>query len=259
VLLLVGIIFNIAFGIVNYYIVFFYFFHTKVLNGQIAVNGQFPWAGLLSASGKYCTATLIRSDRILTAASCVSASQTGIVWFGSAPRGRSEEIRRNIVSVVLHPNYITSGRQNEYNIAVARINQEYDIYNSFIWPIQLPTDDLDYFEDDVGMLQGFGANDPNSGVSDYLRWNPFFILSRTQCSAIFPGTQNTNILCGESPASATCTFDEGAPLVLKVDGFWKVIGVNTAPADNASGRACVANTYSAFVRVSRYLDFIKTV
>jgi secreted trypsin-like serine protease len=233
------------------------------LKGQIAVNGQFPWTGLLwvPAQGKYCTATLIRSDRILTAASCVSKQQTGSVWFGSAQRAKPEEIRREFSSVVLHPKYISSDRQNQYNIAVARLdlNNTYDIYNPLIWPIQLPSSNLDYFEDDVGMLQGFGVNDPNSGVSDYLRWNPFFILSRTQCSAMFPGAQNTNILCGFSPASATCTFDEGAPLVLKVNGFWKVIGVNTAPADNMSGAACVANTRSTFARVSDYLDFIKNV
>jgi secreted trypsin-like serine protease len=233
------------------------------LNGQIAVNGQFPWTGLLwvSAQGKYCTATLIRSDRILTAASCVSEQQTGSVWFGSAQRSKPEEIRREFSSVVLHPNYIWSGRKNQYNIAVARLDliKAYDIFNPFIWPIQLPSSNLDYFEDKIGIFAGFGANDPNSGVSNHLRWNPFYILSRSQCSEIFSGTENTNILCGSSPVSATCTYDEGAPLVLEVNGFWKVIGVNTAPADNMSGAVCVANTNSAFVRVSEYLDFIKTV
>jgi secreted trypsin-like serine protease len=233
------------------------------LNGQIAENGQYPWTGLLwvYAQGKFCTATLIRSDRILTAASCVSEYQYGSVWFGSAQRAKPEEIRREFSNAVLHPNYISSGRQNQYNIAVARLDlsRAYDIYNPFIWPIQLPSSNLDYFEDDVGIFAGFGANGSNSGESSYLRWNPFYILSRAQCSAMFPDAQNTNILCGSSPVSATCTFDEGAPLVLKVDGFWKVIGVNTAPVDNASGKACVANTYSTFARVSDHLDFIKNV
>jgi V8-like Glu-specific endopeptidase len=225
-----------------------------VLNGQIAVNGQFPWTGLLwdFVDDNVCTATLIRSDRILTAASCFTSQQPGLVWFGSALRGEPEEIERWYNTMVLHPNYISSGRENQYNIAVARINLEFNIYHPYIWPIQLPSDDLEYFEDNIGMVAGFGEQ--IDGVFNFrLLWNPFYILSRSQCSEVFPGTENTNILCAQSPTSATCTSDRGAPIVLKVNEMWKVIGINTGST------ACVANTNNAFVRVSEYLEFIKSV
>jgi secreted trypsin-like serine protease len=227
-----------------------------VLDGQLAVNGQFSWTGVLwdYTQPLVCTATLIRSDRVLTAASCVSLQQpqAGGVWFGSVDRIEPGEVEREFDTAILHPDYISSGRANQYNIAVAILTQKYDIYHPYIWPIQLPSDNLEYFEDDIGILAGFGAHLDN-GVNYYLRWNPFYILSRSQCSGIFPGTENTNILCGQSPTSASCTEDKGAPLFVKVNEIWTLIGVNTGITP------CVANTISAFVRVSEYLEFIQSV
>jgi secreted trypsin-like serine protease len=106
----------------------------RIINGQNAASGQFPWAGLLIASGALCSCSLVRADWVLTAGHCVDHVGSGSVWFGDPQRGGGGEVHRNFVQVILHPHYNGGGSDD---IAMLRLQSPYQLSGN-IQTIALP-------------------------------------------------------------------------------------------------------------------------
>jgi secreted trypsin-like serine protease len=114
----------------------------RIINGQNAAPGQFPWAGLLIAGGRLCSCSLVRADWVLTAGHCVDHTQSGSVWFGDPHRGGGGEVHRNFVQVILHPSYNGGGSDD---IAMLRLQSPYQMSGT-IQTIALPDRELKIVE-----------------------------------------------------------------------------------------------------------------
>jgi hypothetical protein len=196
---------------------------------------------------------------VITAATCVKESPKGSVIFWQPTT------LLQYSSYLLHPRYLSSGQQNQFNIAVVKLDGSMVFSNPPVLPTALPSDNLNYFENQVGSIYGFGASNILDGHTAVaydgyviLTWNSINILTRSLCSQSVSVDGNINTLCGQLPGSATCTSDEGAPIILKQNNSWMIVGVHTPSADIVNGSNCVYGSYAVFARVSDSLDFILT-
>jgi secreted trypsin-like serine protease len=113
----------------------------RIINGENAAPGQFPWAGLMISDGALCSCSLVRADWVVTAGHCVDHVGSGDVWFGNPHRGSSGEVHRRFVQVVMHPHYNGGGSDD---IAVVRLESPYQLSDT-IQTIALP--DGEWFRD----------------------------------------------------------------------------------------------------------------
>jgi secreted trypsin-like serine protease len=238
---------------------------SKILSGaapDYGVNSPTLYVVLLqfdTNSKLKCTGTLIRSDLVITAATCVKDTQTGIAF----SLGNMQYVSYS--RYLLHPRYLSSGQQNQFNIAVVKLDSPFVFKKPPVLPTALPSDNLNYFENQVGTIYGPGANSIVDGHTAYynttllqLKSSSINILTRSLCSQSVSVDANINTLCGQLPGSATCTSDQGAPIFLQQNNSWMIVGVHTPSADIVDGSNCVYGSYAVFARVSDSLDFILT-
>jgi hypothetical protein len=220
------------------------------VNGENAMNGQFPWSGHLSSAGRSCSCSLIRSDRVLTAAHCVPDLAPGTVFFGNVIRGQGISRIFAGSDVFIHPNWVSAGG---FDIAVLRLPQPYDITGPLLSPISLPVNGLNFFENMQGVMHGFGrmAGDVQAQI---LQWTPFISYSRAECAALRPG--HVHVVCGRYPSASTCAGDSGGGFVMNDGGVMRIIGVHSFRFGTPT---CTGGDLGVSVRVSDHLQFILSV
>ena len=129
-----------------------------IVGGDIAAENAWPWAAVLLYKGRYqCTASLIGSDWLLTAAHCFFSGYTAqplnvvahyfAVRLGSVlSRGYSQYLRvASVRRIVIHPDYIVQVSTNmRYNdVALVQLGNDLltpatTISNSRVSPVCLP-------------------------------------------------------------------------------------------------------------------------
>jgi V8-like Glu-specific endopeptidase len=225
------------------------------VNGNRANTGEFPWSGLLIGGGVLCSCSLIRNDRVLTAGHCVASGQPGIVYFGSAHRGDSNEVQGSYNEIVLHPKYISSERHAGYDVAVVKLNAPFEL-NARIQPISLPANNNNDYQGEIATATGFGGLG-NGQLPDYLMKAKMSVMSRKDCNNNFSAPDDEKLVCTLSYASF-CGGDSGSGLTIQDNGEWTVIGVASVKLITENG-GCDPKTPNGYVRVSEHLDFIKSV
>nr|ACH56869.1 salivary serine protease [Simulium vittatum] len=227
----------------------------RLVNGHRAATGEFPFSGLLFGGGVMCSCTLIKADRVLTAGHCVASKQPGYVFFGSANRGDGNEVVNFYNDILLHPNYLSSGRQAGFDIAVLRLVRPYELGKN-INIAHLPTGPNNSFEGQLAWATGYGL--VNNGQSpDYLMKAQMTVMDRNQCHRWYSAPNDDKLVCGKSQASI-CSGDSGGGLTLRNQGVWRVIGVASVKLVISSD-GCNPVVPNGYVRVSEHLDFIKSV
>jgi secreted trypsin-like serine protease len=208
------------------------------------------------AKGQLCTGTLIKSDRVLTAGSCVDGSETAGTWFGDVHRGSAGEIYREANSIVIHPQYVVNSRIHD--LAVLKLHFAYDMSET-IQSIQLPINNINDFANKKAIASGFGET--SNGSTSYLMWGTFSVFDIDLCKIVLnlkeTAADADKLICGNNIETSTCHGDSGGPLAYYDDkGGWQLIGISSKILHNS----CYSAYYpSIFVRVSEYLDWINSI
>jgi trypsin len=226
----------------------------RIVNGNVAKTGEYPFSGLLFGGGVMCSCTLIRADRVLTAGHCVASRQPGFVFFGSAHRGDGNEVINYYLTIHLHPNYLSSGRQAGFDVAVLELVRPYAL-NERVNIAYLPTSNRNSYEGVTGWATGYGIAN-NGKTPDYLMKAQMTVLSRNECGMWYSAPNDNKLVCGKSQASI-CSGDSGGGLTVFDEGKWRVIGVASVKVVISSD-SCDPVVPSGYVRVSEYLAFINS-
>jgi V8-like Glu-specific endopeptidase len=222
-------------------------------NGSQAKSGEFPWSGLLLGDdGVLCSCSLIRNDRVLTAAHCVASGQPGTVYFGSAHRGDSNEVQGSYNESVLHPKYNSSEKNAGYDVAVVKLNVPFQL-TARIQPISLPTNNNKSYQKKFATATGYGGLG-NGQSPEYLMKAKKRVLSLKDCMTNFSAQDDEKLVCTLS----YCGADSGSGLAIPDNREWTLIGVASVKLVAENG-GCDPNTPNGYVRVSEHLDFIKSV
>lgn len=220
-------------------------FAKRIICGNEARFGEFPWQAHIRISGYQCGGVLINHFFVATAAHCVHKARLNQITvhlgeFDTKDTGDyPEPLPKETFSVLekrLHPNFKYMLTQpDRYDIAVLRLNRPVH-YRENIIPICLPGPNDD-FGGDVGVVAGWGKTDNSFGKTgtNILRKVMVPIISNEEClrwhhyKGIDVKLHFEMFCAGHSEGKMdACLGDSGGPLVVQKDGRWFLAGITSA-------------------------------
>jgi len=243
----------------------------KIVGGEVAKPGAWPWTGLLGRTGLsggmtvVCGGSLISPDTIVTAAHCFDGSSRDptIVRLGEHDITKLDDTEEpsvdvDIDKIITHPNW--NSRTLDNDIAIVKLRSNIT-YTKSIVPVCLPED---YVDTDLASLLsslepvvvGWGATQTYGPAETVLRQATVPMVTRGQCSAAYSGVEvsiDETKVCAGQGGTDTCNGDSGGPLLAdRLGGRWSLLGITSFGVE--CGRPDFPGVYT---RVDKYLDFIK--
>lgn len=224
---------------------------TKIINGELASEGQFPHMVQLSIkrseATKYCGGSLLDSQWILTAAHCVHEMESAKAYLGSVFM-RTMKLKLNVIESSIHPLY---KNVNAHDIALVKLEKPVK-FSDRIQPISLPSTKEDLVNATL-LVPGFGETKNASQSNIFLRYVRMQAITNDECGSEWGWNFRGTLICANGLNQTTCNGDSGNGLVLRNKGESVVLGIVSFGAPGCVGKPKV------FTRVSSYLDYIHSV
>uniref|UniRef100_A0A182MU01 Peptidase S1 domain-containing protein n=1 Tax=Anopheles culicifacies TaxID=139723 RepID=A0A182MU01_9DIPT len=231
----------------------------RIADGQIASPTQFPWAVGVLISGtnshSFCSGVLISKRHVLTAAVCISGSNTLTVLLGASDMTRVEAFI-GVSNILSHPNY--SSFFNRDDIAILTLSQEAPIRDT-IRPVDLPR--LSQVGNDFNSWAATTAGWGNSGRRDNepipiqnLQFAVDSVTSNLRCTLSHTFLRSTHI-CTATDNGGPCNGDEGGPVTVTESGRTFLIGIHSFHFSGLFG--CDRGRPSVHTRITEYLGWIQ--
>ncbi|XP_068121227.1 elastase-1-like [Hyperolius riggenbachi] len=235
----------------------------RVVGGTNAARNAWPWQVSLqyrSGNSWYhtCGGTLIRANRVMTAAHCVG-SYTYRVVLGehslSSNDGTEQVI--SVSAIRVHSYWNGNSVANGYDIAVLHLASSATL-NSYVKVASLPAEGTILSHNHNCIISGWGRTSTGGSLPSILQQAPLPVVAHSTCSSssYWGSTVKSTMVCaGGNGAQAGCNGDSGGPLNCVVNGGYQVHGVTSF----VSSQGC--NAYrkpTVFTRVSAYTSWINS-
>ncbi|XP_016836998.2 serine protease 76 isoform X1 [Nasonia vitripennis] len=241
--------------------------HDRVVGGNPAELGAWPWIGLLGYGsrnsnqvGFRCGGTLVSSRTVVTAAHCVhDQNDLKVVRLGEQNLRQTDGavVDYPIQKKIVHPNYEPDTSEND--IALLILDEDVQ-FTDRIRPICLPvSDDLRKrdFVRNFPFVAGWGRTQFGGSGSSVLLEAQVPVVDAATCKAQYRSVMNTvidnRVICAGYPQGGkdACQGDSGGPLMFPVKNNYYLIGVVSG------GYKCAEPGFSGiYTRVTSFLDFI---
>lgn len=231
---------------------------SRIVNGQNAKPGQFPYQALLIVNTRQgravCGGSLLNNRWVLTAAHCLVNAISIEVHLGAQSFSNRAEIGRVIVSAsqkTMHPLYDPLTNTND--VGLVRVSV-YVPYTSKIQPAKLPTTVNDVNVNRAVWTAGWGTTTTNGKVAEQLQFVELTVITNAECARSYNlSLIQSSVVCAKSSRKqSVCKGDSGGSIVLKSDNR-TIVGVTSF--GNISG--CHLGIPQGFARVSSYLTWIR--
>ncbi|XP_063284157.1 chymotrypsin-like elastase family member 1 [Pelobates fuscus] len=236
----------------------------RVVGGSNSAQNAWPWQISLqyqSGSSWYhtCGGSLIRANRVLTAAHCVDSVVSYRVVLGehnlNVNEGREQYI--SVSRIVKHASWNKNNVAAGYDIAVLHLASSASL-NSYVKLATLPNNGAVLSNNYACTITGWGRTVTGGSLPSILQQAPLPVVAQSTCStsSYWGSTVKSTMVCaGGNGAQAGCQGDSGGPLNCAVNGVYQVHGVTSF----VSSSGC--NAYlkpTVFTRVSAYISWINS-
>uniref|UniRef100_A0A8C6WHF5 chymotrypsin n=1 Tax=Neogobius melanostomus TaxID=47308 RepID=A0A8C6WHF5_9GOBI len=228
--------------------------YNKIVNGENAVSGSWPWqVSLQDGSGfHFCGGSLINQYWVVTAAHCRVSTSNHRVILGEHDRGyNSEPIQVKTISrAITHP-YYNSGQSFNNDITLLKLSSPVQL-TSRISPVCLATSSTNIPSGTKCVTTGWGRTGSTSSPR-ILQQVALPLLSPAQCKQYWGQNRITDaMICAGASGVSSCQGDSGGPLVCESSGVWSLVGIVSWGTSN-----CNVRTPAVYARVSylrRWID-----
>uniref|UniRef100_A0A3P9MM88 Peptidase S1 domain-containing protein n=1 Tax=Oryzias latipes TaxID=8090 RepID=A0A3P9MM88_ORYLA len=228
---------------------------SRIVGGQAAAAGAWPWQVRLDINGALCGGSLINSQWILSAAHCFSSTSTSgvVVYLGETGIYNSpNSVSRTVSRIIVHPNYNSPPKDND--VALLKLTSPVT-FNNYISPVCLAAQGSNFPGGTTAWVTGFGTLSSGGSTSSTLQEVSVPIVSNTQCRDSY-SSLTSNMMCAglTEGGKDSCQGDSGGPLVSKNnDTRWVQAGVVSF------GYECAQPNFpGVYTRVSEYQSWISS-
>ncbi|XP_029464717.1 chymotrypsinogen B-like [Rhinatrema bivittatum] len=225
----------------------------RIINGEEAVPGSWPWQVSLQYNGNhYCAGSIINENWILTAAHCDPWPGIDFIVMGEHDRLSDEEQLQTIgiIEVFIHPEWNELGSTDVALVKLASPIQ----FNDRVSPVCLAT--VDNFPEGTKLVTtGWGRDNLDSYESAVrLQQVSLPLVSEGACKAQWGELVNESMICGGAAGASSCHGDSGGPLVIKVGRVWYQVGIVSWGSS-----ACDVTLPAVYSRITYALGWIEEI
>ncbi|KAG8189134.1 hypothetical protein JTE90_018428 [Oedothorax gibbosus] len=215
---------------------------SRIVGGNDAYFGQFPWQAVIQVGGSRCGGALVGRRFVVTAGHCVARSQhkprsirvtLGDYVLHSDVESLPPEVF-GAIEVRLHPNFRFTPQADRFDVAVVVLDRPAP-YRDNIRPICIPRKGADFLGR-TAYAAGWGALEPGSKLRPkVLQFVPVPVINNAVCET-WHRKQGINIrihdemMCAgyEFGGRDACQGDSGGPLMMEDKNTWYLIGIVSA-------------------------------
>uniref|UniRef100_A0A668UFJ1 Peptidase S1 domain-containing protein n=1 Tax=Oreochromis aureus TaxID=47969 RepID=A0A668UFJ1_OREAU len=203
--------------------------NTRIVGGQVAPVGSWPWQVSLQTSGShFCGGSLINSQWVLTAAHCLQNTVNGLtvnLGLQSLQGSNPNAVSRTVTQIIKHPNY--NFVTNDNDICLLQLSSPVT-FTSYISPVCLAASDSTFYSGVNSWVTGWGNIGMSLPSPQNLMEVEVPVVGNRQCNCNYGvGTITDNMICAGLSAGGkdSCQVDSGGPMVSKQNGRWIQAGI----------------------------------
>ncbi|NXT46051.1 CTRL protease, partial [Pluvianellus socialis] len=228
----------------------------RIINGQSAVPGSWPWqVSLQTRSGShFCGGSLISEEWVVTAAHCQFNPYSHVVVLGEYDlTSSSESVQVKSVSrAITNPNWDPYTLNND--ITLLKLSSPARL-GARVSPICLPPANLGLPTNLRCVTTGWGRISTSSqAMAPRLQQVALPLISPSQCMQYWGNQITSSMLCAGGVGASSCQGDSGGPLVYQNGNVWTLIGIVSWGNSN-----CNVRTPAIYTRVSQFRNWINYV
>lgn len=237
-----------------------YLWNHRIIGGQDAAPGSWPWMAMLSRiignkTDSFCGGTIISKRHIITAAHCFDSIKINhvLVHVGVHNRTNIKTKPLSISKVVINPSYDSKYLYND--IALIKLKEEI-IFDNYTRPICL--DNAPHSKKKSLFAIGWGTMSKGSDERpEILQQIELSEMKIRRCKLSYKSKgykiQRSQI-CARSSGGDTCQGDSGGPLMKLVNNEkWVIVGISSF------GIGCADKKYpGVYTRVFPFYQWIKS-
>ncbi|XP_063065503.1 chymotrypsin B-like [Engraulis encrasicolus] len=231
--------------------------YSKIVNGENAVSGSWPWQVSLQQPDKFhfCGGTLINNQWVLTAAHCRVTPRYHRVVLGAHDRSSSDDpsILKNVDKVFSHPSYDPYTLEND--IQLLKLSSHVT-YSARVSPVCLASATTSFPDGTQCVTSGWGRISTTPTIRpNILQQTAVPLVSSEECQKGHQHKVTDVMICAGGAGASSCQGDSGGPLVCETDGVWTQVGVVSW-----GNRNCDVSIPAVYARVSELRSWIdKTI
>uniref|UniRef100_A0A671LTE9 Trypsin-3-like n=1 Tax=Sinocyclocheilus anshuiensis TaxID=1608454 RepID=A0A671LTE9_9TELE len=224
--------------------------NTKIVGGQAAVQGSWPWQASLhriTSGSHFCGGSLINKDWVLSAAHCFQRYEELRLIFVSIYSTAAANISRTVTRLITHPSYSTTTQNND--IALLQLSSSVT-FTDYIRPVCLAAAGSVFGGGTKSWITGWDTQIPN-----ILQEVQIPIVNNSVCNKAYGGIITSNMLCAglDEGGKDSCQGDSGGPMANKNNSQWIQSGIVSF------GRDCgIPKFPGVYTRVSQYQSWISS-
>uniref|UniRef100_UPI00358EA3FD transmembrane protease serine 6-like n=1 Tax=Myxine glutinosa TaxID=7769 RepID=UPI00358EA3FD len=233
--------------------------HHRIIGGQNAILGRWPWqVAMLKGNSLFCSATLISTHWLVTAAHCIPSSISSItVHLGKLnhTQRNSEQVTRKVKQAIVHPKY--NARTIDYDVALLHLKSPV-AFSSAIQPACLPASSHLFAAGEKCWVTGWG-NTGGDSYASILQELEINLIGQENCSDMYSKINDEitpRMMCAGfvEGGKDSCQGDSGGPLACQSRGSWFLAGIVSW------GHGCaLPNFPGVYTRVTSVVDWIKQI